>query len=820
VQAPGPTLDSSAGKAVVQPTWNTPEWQNQTSFLLSPGYLPATPLPVGWYGPTTPLSSASFQTPPGILQSPEYLWNIGLMDEMVEGGNAAVITDDSGIFKVAKYERLIELVRRTEETGRTDYMETMSEVNSLVYNLITLDRSRSQVIIKEDSAPYPKCYVCMALEEIGTDDMDTKVESERLLLEAIAVSEGCFGEEDGAAFHFRVQLFLLYENWSCRSDSTSSLLLRIMFLASQKGKSRRWFDLLSELPVSSSPLEPIRCAWLQGLSGGSILGTSSHQMSTLSIQDDTIRYSPRNVWEMISAIIDRTGHVSRESLLEFEPLLDLILHQGPESADGSSYFWMATFISAAASLWGVIYNSKMRIGNGASGSLLPGSIAIKSSLEQLLQNPYRLEQSSITIANGEPHLETADSSSLDKHQSKFDDKGVLGSLEELRLVLAEFSLRELEKSDNSQAFSCVRAMIDAFTMYDVLKSAALLGNSVLLTHLGKHFGNAIFEYDNVSWTNLLNFDGGVADWDVDALLNLAVSTGYHHTVEAFLNVGADPDGVDGWEETPVELAAERGHDEIVRLLVKRGASTGYFHHGVLRCIIDSSDQQLHAKWLENISGSGTIFPLLCCLVLIGSSEKYDVLDIVSQGIRKQLKSGGNSTPTSGKSPLHSILCSIECWSLVEFLDVEDDSGRGLELVLNVLTRVHIEQQARGILKTALFRSTEARKEMLNPTKSPELPTLHTLVLRNAPNALGIFLELGPNLAAIDNHGNTALHLATIHNRIACAQHLLKFKIDVGAKNDCGETALEISVETGHIEISEEIRAISHYTLEAKWRGLS
>jgi hypothetical protein len=810
-QVLSPIADSLANQALVQPTWNTSEWQNQTSFLLSPGYLPATPLPVGWYGPTNQLASASFQTPPGILQSPEYLWNTGFMDGMAEGGNAAITTDDSDICK-AKYERLIGLVKETEENGRTNYMEIMSEVNSLVYDLITLGQSRSQVIIKEGSAPYSPCYVCMALEEIGTNDMAAKVESERVLLEAIAVSEGCFGEEDGAAFHFRVQLFLLYDNWDCRSDSTHSLLLRIMFLASGKGKTRKWFDLLSELPLSPTHLDTGRCSWFQGLSGAPILGTSSHQMSTLPIQDDTIQVSPRNIWEMISATISHNdGFITQEILLRLEPILDVIFHEGPESADGSSYFWMATFISAVAGFWGVIYNSKMRIANAASESHLPGSIALKSSLEQLFQDPYRLEQSSITVTNGESHSQTADSSSLDKYQSKFDDisklNGVLGNLEELRLVLAEVSLRELEKSDNSQGFPCLRAMVDAFTIHDILSSAARLGNSVLLTHLGKYIGNATFEGDGVSWTDLLNHDGEVADWGLDAMpvLNLAARAGYYLTVEALLNAGADPDSI-CCDETPVELAAEEGHDEIVRLLIKRGASSGYplVNALVLACIIDSSDQEFHAKWL----GYESMLALLCCVVLVGDSEKYDVLDMVSQTIRKQLELGANSTPISGGSPLRSILDPDDHWVLSDFLDEQDDSGRGLELVLDVLTGVHIEQQARKILKTALFGSTEEMSMVLDTIKSSKPPTLHTLVSRNAPNALGIFLEFSPNLAAIDNHGNTALHLAATQNRIACARHLLKFKIDVGAENHYGETALQISVRNGNTEISEEIMAIS------------
>lgn len=131
------------------------------------------------------------------------------MDRIIEDSEVTTVTNDSDICKI-KCEQLIELVRKTEETIISNYIETMLEVSSLVYDLITFDHSRSQASLSEDPAAIPIYYVCNTLDVISTDKMASKVESERILLEAIAVSKGCFGEEHQGVFHFRVKLFSLY----------------------------------------------------------------------------------------------------------------------------------------------------------------------------------------------------------------------------------------------------------------------------------------------------------------------------------------------------------------------------------------------------------------------------------------------------------------------------------------------------------------------------------------------------------------------------------------------------------------------------------
>lgn len=66
-----------------------------------------------------------------------------------------------------------------------------------------------------------------------------------------------------------------------------------------------------------------------------------------------------------------------------------------------------------------------------------------------------------------------------------------------------------------------------------------------------------------------------------------------------------------------------------------------------------------------------------------------VLDIVSELIRGELTKTQNSLPNP-KAILHLLMESYERKELHEFLDEEDMNGRGLELILDTLARVHIE----------------------------------------------------------------------------------------------------------------------------------
>jgi len=541
----------------------------------------------------------SLQTPPGILLSPEAVWNTGSDDGTQNRSHATEDTNHSETYEL-KYTRFVELVKETEGTEGIDYMKAMFEFNGLLFDLITYDQSKSEMVVENLTAYSPKCYVCRALADIGIETMTSKVESERVVLEAIAISEGRFGEEHGAALHFRVKLFFLYRDWSCRSSESKSILLEIALLVMRDESTKNIADLSSELLSLPNSKERIPCEWLQSAARKSFLATSSHQMPAPSLRREAVLRSPRNVWVIITATMDGAIY-DNEGLLKLEPLLDLILRQGPESVDGSLFFWMATFFSAIHGLWGPVFNSRHLIINTAIRASLSGSITLIASLEQLRDNPYRLEQPPEIAMTGEggSNSGVSDRPSTAKVHSRFDNiskfKGPVKNLKQLRLVLAEISLSELEKTHHSEVPPFL--LSDGFIMLDVLLDAARFGNSNLIKQLGTHFGTTFIK-GMFPLTEFLNLSGEVGEWQFDeAPLHLAVSAGHTLTVEALIDAGADPNGPDGWDETPIFLAANAGHDEIVILLIKRGAMVDnltyhqLFRPGGSRCVAGSYVQQ-------------------------------------------------------------------------------------------------------------------------------------------------------------------------------------------------------------------------------------
>lgn len=491
--------------------------------------------------------------------------------------------------------------------------------------------------------------------------------------------------------------------------------------------------------------------------------------------------------------------------------------------DGSSYFWKAIFIAACHDMWGALYNLKDLISN-ITREIFPGSTAKKSSLKKLVYSKgnYRLEKNAVTVGDDESGPEKEDSSSLDPHQSKFDDlsklKGSLRNLEELQLVLAEAALGQLTKTEHPN-FLPNFVLMRPYQVYTLLCDAARHGHSGLIPKLEALFGNLKFkddDEDDFSFMNLLNGDGPVPEWDVDDQpLDIAVRRGHYLIVEALLDAGADPNGAEIGDLLSVMVAAESGRDDMVRLLIKRGGggSTPSYRVQVLRHLMDLGDRRIYTDWLKDVSEYDNLFSVLSYIGLFGAFEEYELLDIVSVRVQEQLKSPTHKTPRSGEPFLRSVFTELEREELQifvdeDFLGEEDCTGRGLELILDVLTGVHVEQQARGILRTALFGSAEEMNEILDPPTISDSPSLHTLVSRNAPNALGVFLELGPNLAALDTNGNSALHVAATWNRHTCARQLLKFGIDINTENKDGKTAYQIAFENGCKEIGEEIALFS------------
>ena len=56
-------------------------------------------------------------------------------------------------------------------------------------------------------------------------------------------------------------------------------------------------------------------------------------------------------------------------------------------------------------------------------------------------------------------------------------------------------------------------------------------------------------------------------------------------------------------------------------------------------------------------------------------------------------------------------------------------------------------------------------------------------------------------------GNTLLHIAVLEGRSSCFSLLLNYKPDINAKNDIGQTPLDIAFQLGHMNIQKSYHNI-------------
>jgi ankyrin repeat protein len=720
-----------------------------------------------FYEPTysfTGQSPGPFWTLPGIPQSPSSPWNLFREVGEFENTNAPGFEYNPETYKT-KLNKLVQLIKDSEEIGNIDYTQTMLEVNSLVYDLVTEDEPKFDALFKEAlDKSHPTCYICSGLRKIGNDQMAQKVESERLLLEAIAVSMGRFGEDHNTTLHFRYNLLVLYQDWSCRVENTPALLAQIVEVALRRTLAGTNSLPLLHLINSKGCGELVySCRFHVAENYPTWLGCLFSMLQGLSIpSDEEGRNIEENLWNISKGFC--IWYSFEDRMESTVPLLDLILRLDftISNALRSVHFWTAVFLLAIGQYWEPIFNSRHIISNAITQTSLSCTITLNASLDQSAIIPSQ---------QADPELSF-----------------------ELAMALVEVSLEEIEIIGDSGTVGSTSELTEWLTIMEVLEHAAKNGNSRVITLLTKHFKDCEFQWGN-KWEHVLNHDGQISEYYLEsdnAPLCLAAKAGCEPAVRALIDAGAYVDGPREADTTPLELAVESSHHSIVRLLIEEGARGGYV--GMVY-VMDSSDRKLQNLWMERIFFEDDWFCIFGAAVHIAETEKYDLYDMLYEKIRSKLEE--REDKCDSKHGLSLLEAKIEKFSseLDDILRqcIDDISGRGLELILNSLTGRHVEQQVRSILGKVFLELTRSpQRELPKKDESSRLPILHLLVSRNAPNALSVFLDLGADTKVTDDQDNTALHIAASRNRIACARQLLQHGIEVEAGNALGQTALQVA----------------------------
>ncbi|KAF4628255.1 hypothetical protein G7Y89_g9901 [Cudoniella acicularis] len=293
--------------------------------------------------------------------------------------------------------------------------------------------------------------------------------------------------------------------------------------------------------IQADRLESQRLSW-ESLHGNIHIPNARFAKSwikSLHSWGEEVRKSPRLLWKIIPVILS--------AFVEFSGLdgpirtiLGFIIQLGTETLDRALYFWMAVFISALLEAWEIMFNFQHGIIYAAKTNLFPGTRTIELSLLRLNRSPWRISEASTASSDG-PY------EAFHHSLSKIGDiHRPVKSLEELGMVLIEVSLKEIEQVDNPEAMKLLQQATD-------VQSG---------------------EQDCITWSDILNARGEDFEYRDDMeLLCLAAKAGHLRTAKALIEAGADPSGMgeNSFQNSPIELTRNAGHDDVVSMLIKHGA---------------------------------------------------------------------------------------------------------------------------------------------------------------------------------------------------------------------------------------------------------
>uniref|UniRef100_A0ABD2XQJ9 Uncharacterized protein n=1 Tax=Trichogramma kaykai TaxID=54128 RepID=A0ABD2XQJ9_9HYME len=280
----------------------------------------------------------------------------------------------------------------------------------------------------------------------------------------------------------------------------------------------------------------------------------------------------------------------------------------------------------------------------------------------------------------------------------------------------------------------------------------------------------------------------------------ACEYGCHEIVEKFLELGQDPNcRPKKWGDTPLILALTWGHGRVAELLLRNGAqlhTTDRFRHTPLHLICQKKyDYDLVKLFFK-------IFDEQHQLVEINARDKWGCAPLhyaVRRGCRLKrttellLRRGANPilADKDGSTPLH-LICDLSCNSDDA---CRDDNDGLLELFFKIC-----DDQNQSV-------QVDARDKL-------DMTPLHYAVERQLKKSTEILLRRGanPNLARIGWGEKTPLHLICEINLNKESSIFLKFffdvndeihqSVEVDALDDNGNTPLHIACSWHNFRLAE------------------
>jgi len=311
-----------------------------------------------------------------------------------------------------------------------------------------------------------------------------------------------------------------------------------------------------------------------------------------------------------------------------------------------------------------------------------------------------------------------------------------------------------------------------------IHDAAQSGDLAQVKELLKENPDLVLSKDTPGWT----------------ALHYAAYYGRKDVAELLLNKNADVNTKDNQGLTPLHLAAKEGHKDTAEVLLTNKAdvnakdNNGHtaLHFAAIYGYKDVIDLLLASKAaLDNIHDAAAVGALEAVKLLLGQNP-----DLVM------------SKDSEGKTPLHYAV-------LNGHKDV-------VELLLNYKADINVKDKD-GY--TPLYEAAKGghkevaellltKKADVNAKDNKGYSPLHEAVVADDKSVVELLLLNKADVNAIDtNNRQTPLHLAAWNGRKNVAQLLLAHNADMNAKNQYGETPLDMALSLAapggrHLDVAE------------------
>lgn len=217
--------------------------------------------------------------------------------------------------------------------------------------------------------------------------------------------------------------------------------------------------------------------------------------------------------------------------------------------------------------------------------------------------------------------------------------------------------------------------------------------------------------------------------------------------------------------TPLGMACQNGHVDIVRTLLKHGADVNF--HGIFEHILESACISENPDIVSIILEKGAIVNDECSIYAACDikTEENPILDMLIEA-GAEVNINGFHGPPLFYVCRHGSLKSIN--KLLDAgADVNATDGKGLNVLMSVCTE---------------------NREYLAP----------------------LLVDLGVNIDATDDSGRTALMHAAINCKDRMVEELLKFNPDISVADKDGKNALEYAIRSSYLFDPRSFRLIAEY----------